>query len=334
MINTDVFVIGAGLSGLTLANTLAQAGVDVCVAEKARGSGGRLSSKRIQFDDQTIGFDLGASAITAKTDAFKQMVAMWQQQGVIDHWLSIDETPYYVGTPRSSSVTRHLANQVDVHFSAKVQSVIPAGDQWQIMLETNQGPVLFAQANHVVYASPAEQTFNLLPTNHELKKVIEPAHINSQWAMMVALPEALDINDLVLNATDKIQSISYENSKPKRTNELGLHVYCVQASTEFSKGCINEQPESVKGDLLNDLAAYLGISLTPVTNYIHRWLYSHGSENGHVDAGYLTADDGISICGDYLLGDMSIKGAEAAALSGLALGDYLVKCSSILSEVG
>jgi photolyase PhrII len=49
-------VIGAGLSGLTAARTLREQGVDVTVLEKARGAGGRMSTRR----DGEHRFDHGA----------------------------------------------------------------------------------------------------------------------------------------------------------------------------------------------------------------------------------------------------------------------------------
>jgi predicted NAD/FAD-dependent oxidoreductase len=44
----DVVVIGAGLSGLTAAQQLHQAGFRVVVVDKSRGLGGRLATRRIR----------------------------------------------------------------------------------------------------------------------------------------------------------------------------------------------------------------------------------------------------------------------------------------------
>lgn len=334
MIKADVFVVGAGMAGLTLAHELSQAGMSVCVAEKARGSGGRLSSKRIELGGDAIGFDLGALSFTAKTKGFKRAVSNWQQLGVIEPWLAVEGETHFVGTPRSSSVTRHLANQLDVHFSTRVHSVIRKGEHWQILVEGQQGATEFAQARHVVYASPAEQTLNLLPNQHKLQSLIQPVRIHSQWAMMLALPTPLPISDLMLNVTKKIQSISYENSKPSRHYPSDLHVYCLQASAEFSKACIDDDPDWIKGELIRDLESHINATLNLTTCFIHRWLYAQGSVHGHIDAGCLASEDGISVCGDYLLGNMNVCGVEAAYLSGLALAHHLKNANSVLSRVG
>ena len=78
----DVAVVGAGISGMAVAKTLADAGVDVVVVEKARGTGGRLSSKRWQVrDGLSLGFDLGAPTFNCQTQAFSDVVEDWSNRG-------------------------------------------------------------------------------------------------------------------------------------------------------------------------------------------------------------------------------------------------------------
>ncbi len=58
-----VAVIGAGISGLMCARTLADHGCDVSVFEKSRGVSGRMSTRRV---DDSLSFDHGAQYFTAR----------------------------------------------------------------------------------------------------------------------------------------------------------------------------------------------------------------------------------------------------------------------------
>ncbi len=44
---STVAVIGAGMTGITCARALADAGFDVTVFEKSRGLGGRMATRRV-----------------------------------------------------------------------------------------------------------------------------------------------------------------------------------------------------------------------------------------------------------------------------------------------
>ena len=70
-------IVGAGISGASCAGTLAAAGWEVDVFEKARGAGGRLSTWRTEQGWAT----LGTPFILAKRDPFRSMLRDWVRQG-------------------------------------------------------------------------------------------------------------------------------------------------------------------------------------------------------------------------------------------------------------
>lgn len=50
-IHVEALIIGAGMAGLCCATRLVNSGHEVLVVDKARGSGGRLSSKSLTLND-------------------------------------------------------------------------------------------------------------------------------------------------------------------------------------------------------------------------------------------------------------------------------------------
>lgn len=78
-----VAVIGAGISGLTCARTLADHGFDVNVFEKSRGVSGRMSTRRV---DDNLSFDHGAQYFTARDARFRRYVQSWIHDGLVRPW--------------------------------------------------------------------------------------------------------------------------------------------------------------------------------------------------------------------------------------------------------
>ena len=63
----DFCILGAGISGSTIANLLKKK-YSVLVVDKAKGVGGRASNKKV---DKKISFDHGLQYFTARNNLFK-----------------------------------------------------------------------------------------------------------------------------------------------------------------------------------------------------------------------------------------------------------------------
>jgi len=187
----ECIVVGAGVSGLTVASELNNSGSDVFVLEKARGTGGRLGSKNIslkstplQGEERTdkATFDLGAATFTAKNVEFKHYLVTLIQQGVV---AKLDDNAY-VALPRNSMLTRHMSGPLNVSFSTKVTRIERIDGKWflfgeaqvdarQPQVSNNKGEKdvslekVIACCQHLVLSAPAEQTNALLPSGHAAK---------------------------------------------------------------------------------------------------------------------------------------------------------------------
>jgi len=78
----DHLIIGAGITGLTCAAALRDAGKNPVVLEKSRGLGGRISTRRAG----ELRFDHGAQFARAKSPAFASYLAAAQSSGAVASW--------------------------------------------------------------------------------------------------------------------------------------------------------------------------------------------------------------------------------------------------------
>ena len=78
----SIGIIGAGISGLSCAKALEQAGYDVEVFDKGRNLSGRMATRRNDLSE----FDHGAQYFTAKDPAFIQEVDRWIGTDVAQVW--------------------------------------------------------------------------------------------------------------------------------------------------------------------------------------------------------------------------------------------------------
>ncbi|MEO0321149.1 MAG: NAD(P)-binding protein, partial [Pseudomonadota bacterium] len=84
----SVAVIGAGLSGVVVANGLVEKGHTVRVFEKSRGVGGRLSTRRVRDEGEAKGveFDHGAPAVHADGNALRDFLERLDKGGAVAKW--------------------------------------------------------------------------------------------------------------------------------------------------------------------------------------------------------------------------------------------------------
>ncbi len=160
---TDYLVIGAGISGLTVARELHDAGKQVLVVEKGRGFGGRMATRR----HGKARFDHGAQYFTVRTPRFQKLVDRCLEAGVIKTWfhkMPQDTAPAghprYVGINGISDLGKYLAEGLDVRRGQRVENLSFLGGVWQLETDVDTR----YEAKHLVVSAPAPQALKLLET--------------------------------------------------------------------------------------------------------------------------------------------------------------------------
>ena len=314
-------VIGAGLAGLACANRLQAAGQLVEVFDKARGLGGRLSSRH----RLTATFDLGCQQLNATTHEFSQQLKLWQSKG----WVASQDQQTFYGVPRMSGLTRQLSNSLTLHLATTIVALHHKTDGW--WLEDNQAKT-YGPYQQVTFAIPVAQALPLIAHHSQtLTKGLEKAQHSASWVAYFTLPKAIAVAaspKLTSATTQPLRRWTLLNDKPSQQG--ALQKWVVEASTAWTQQHLN-LTSAAAADKLFALwcnAAALEIPPQPLLLEAHRWLYAFTAQSLGVE--YLQdSSQGLSVCGDYCLssclGESLANQAEAAWLSGDKLGKQLVK---------
>ncbi|MBW4441744.1 MAG: FAD-dependent oxidoreductase [Plectolyngbya sp. WJT66-NPBG17] len=158
----DIAIVGAGMAGLSCAQSLQQAGYKVVVIDKSRGLGGRMATRRLQRTHA----DHGVCYLKPKSPQFQELLNQLVDRKVIRVWTDtihkLDEqgkvqspqrqAPCYAATNGITAIAKFLSIGLTLRLNHRVER-IEARDGWQLHCEA--GEVI--SANAIVIAIPAPQ---------------------------------------------------------------------------------------------------------------------------------------------------------------------------------
>ncbi len=312
-----IAIIGTGIAGLSAAQALHQAGHAVQLFDKARGPGGRVSSKR----SEAGALDLGAQYFTARDRRFVSQVQQWKEAGHVAEWKpalynckggqlspSPDEQTRWVGTPRMGAIARAMLDELPSTFSCRITEVFHGASLWHLLdAEGNQhGPF-----SHVIIAVPPAQATALLATAPKLAAVTAGVQMEPTWAVALAFDEALSTAMQGCFVQDSpLDWVARNRSKPGRDHARDTWV--LHATSAWSKEHLDLPKEAVIDHLHGAFAEILDCAMpAPSFSQAHRWLYARpagGRELGALADAHL----GLYVCGDWCMSGR----VEGAWLSG------------------
>jgi predicted NAD/FAD-dependent oxidoreductase len=162
--NTDVLIIGAGISGLLCGTELRRAGLSVRVLDKGRGFGGRMASRRMSGGR----LDHGAQFFTVRDPRFRSYVDEWLDAGVIKEWFRHSEEdsnpegyPRYCGRSGMTDAPKYLAASLDV---VREERIIELSRDIDVWIATSASGHVYSAANLII-TIPMPQAVTLLETS-------------------------------------------------------------------------------------------------------------------------------------------------------------------------
>lgn len=322
---TRIAVIGAGLSGLVVAQRLG-AHADVTICEKSRGVGGRMAT-RYAGDYE---FDHGAQFFTANTPAFREFVEPLAARGAIASWPATfaevdrhgiretrkwgDDYPHYVGTPRMNEVGKSLSQGLRIEADTRVVSAVHADGKWSLNDSANK-PV--GEFDWLVLTSPPAQTAELAAQDEQLVALCRQREMLACFALMLGFDGPLELPwQAALVRDARISWIAVNSSKPGRKDPATLVVHSTNA---WACGHLEADPAYVRDAMLAELSVVCGRGMSTYDHCgLHRWRYANIGKQSGPDH-YLNERMRIAACGDWF-----VRGrVEAAFTSANALAQRI-----------
>lgn len=309
-----IAVVGAGLSGSMVSKRLLEAGFQVSVFDKSRGTGGRLANCRLGA--YTV--DMGAPYISASTDAFR----FWlEKQSEITSWepvsrdfsgQGLSNNRFYAGTPKLSALTRKLMEGADFISQQRVGYIWPEQeyDGSGVILRDTSGKAI-GHYDAAIIATPAKQAVPLLEAVPRFMKKAESAAVTSSWVYIFATSFEKPVDtELFCGEHHLLRRAVKDSSKPGRKASSGSEVWVLEATETWSQQHIDSSPDEVAQAMREAFFKLIGESTYIHSERLHRWLYSRhpSSENMLL----WDTDSRIGVCGDWL-GEGEAEGAWHSA---------------------
>lgn len=273
----SIAIIGAGIAGLTCAQILQDQGLNVTVFDKARGPGGR-SSTRISRHEPSWIFDHGAPAFCATDKRFRLRLLAWQQAGVVDQWRPLSarwieqqlieneqSQSLWVGAPKMSSIAEHLATGLDLKTQTQI-SEMHRDRRWNLFCDAES----IGSFDQVVLTCPIPQSRKILPLHlRELLPKIQPL---PQWALLLEFTRAIDFQwDQVQFNHPVLSTLTREASKPRR---IPGHRWTVLTTTNWAESHLELSREEASRQILHALREAIVDLPTVLQSQCHRWRFS------------------------------------------------------------
>ncbi len=308
--SVSVGVVGAGITGATATRILRNHGVPVDVYEKARGSGGRCSTRRVEREDGPwFYFDHGAQYFTARSPVFRRFVQSALRREEISDWapdLGVlekgdiqpiqSDTRRFVAVPGNSTLTDLLLDDVTPAYGERVQSVRLQDDAPFIRDEDGQE----ASYDAVIVTAPPKQSAEMVKRDWpQLSDACLQVKMVPVWALLLGFDSPVPVDqDAVFLETNALRWTARNSSKPGRS---GGESWVVHATSSWTARHLEENPKTVATHLLNRWreALHLPSDLEPAYARAHRWRYARAEVPG--DRTVLQSGGGrVVVAGDWL----------------------------------
>ena len=323
-----IAIIGAGMSGLTVANQLKDI-AKVELFEKSRGVSGRMSTRYAE----SYQFDHGAQDFTVRNEAFKSFLAPYIDAGILQEWkpklmllekgqIAKERTwseIHYVPVPKMNELCIAMAKEIDVHLNTEIVSIEKQNQHWSLLTKDKQE---FGTYEWIINTTPAPQAEKLLPTSFAGYNHFKKCKMLGCYTLMLAFNQPWKWEWEAAIVKDSLISwMALNSNKPGRDNRQTL---IVQTDNQWSEDHIDAATSDIQHLILNELNSLLSYDFSS-SEYLttHRWRYADTKQVTGVDY-HLDHDLKLGACGDWF-----IKGRiESAFLSGYKLANSLKQALS------
>lgn len=300
----DYCILGSGISGSTIANLLSKSS-SVEIIDKARGIGGRCSSKKFT---KNLNFDHGLQYFSSKNYKFARFLKKLEKNKILKEWSGnhLDFTfkkkisySKLIGKKGNNDLNKFLISKIKKKFSTEIIKISNQKNYWELHSKFKT-----IRSKNLIITFPYPQTKKIAKSY--LKKNFNNMKINMvpNITLMISQKGGHDIPISSIKVKGKyISWVANENSKKRFFNKSTL--WTVQANEKFSKNIINtfkKKRNYFSNLIMRELAQLLNINNKNFKVFgIHGWKYSYSNNKTSYES-YWDKNIRLGICGDWFLG--------------------------------
>ena len=326
--SASIIIIGAGMTGITAASRLHQAGFSTTIIEKSRGIGGRLATRRTR---QGFAFDHGAQFISPRDPNFQTWLNQAAANGHAAIWQPSSAEPsphpWYTGQPGMNGLLRSAAEPLNIQTDTTITSISTTGQSISL---TAAETSIKSQFDGLILTAPVPQTAKLLAplnlidaaTNTAIADQLAKVAMAPCWALLLAFDQPLNLDADVWRSKDTSHPLAWaarNNSKPGRN--ATPECWIIHASPAWSITNLERTAEDIAPELFALFQTTIAPNApAPTYQAAHRWRYAMTTQP--LGTPFLrAATSRIWAGGDWALGPR----VEAAYLSGQAIAEDVIK---------
>lgn len=312
-------IVGAGIAGANCAGTLAAAGWEVDAFDKARGAGGRLSTRRMEPGWAT----LGTPFISARRDPFRSQLREWVRQDWLApirgniwqgratvSWTQAQLQNHYRPLIEPSQIVRQMLGAARLHTQTRIAALQPR----TLILENGQ---TLGNYDCIICSVPTPQAIPMLDALPRLRERLGAVRYRPIWSFLMRLENSPAAD--IIKFDDHLLNLAV-----RQTDSSDL--WAVYSSHEFAETYLEVSAEEASTRAASALMGLLGLPWPVEVEASHRWRYAL-PENAVGGFWLGDPENRVVLIGDGIAG----AGVERAWESGLRLAQSLIQSGAELA---
>ena len=302
----DFCIIGSGISGATIANSLSKK-YSLDVYDKARGAGGRSSNKKLSKYES---FDHGVQYISPKSSLFKRFIKNLLIKKIVKKWLgkhlflNTDKKEdkkhiKIIGKKGNNAISKYLLKDINCNFNSEVIKIFYKDKIWEIS---------FSDGSRKLYKS-----LILTCPFPQLKKLSKKYIKNSFINQKIKMEANITIMMVVKNLGSKISSYFFSdsvlgwaaNENSKKRFKSNYDLWTLQSTPKWANKVINNnrinklQNSKILIDKFFKLTGFKKSKILHSKN--HGWKYAFNSNPLKIKS-YWNSSLRLGVCADWFVG--------------------------------
>ena len=325
----NIAIIGAGITGVTLANLL-QKKYNLTVFEKSRGVGGRMATRRAE----PYQFNHGAQYFKIENKEFKDFVQPLMVNKIIKPLKAnqikilnkkvikrtkIYNQQYFTADSKMNSVVKCLINNnFSIKLLCKIEKILKENDNWFII---DSDKVSYGPYDWLFITIPPNQAIEILYSNFKYLDIIKKIKMRSCYSLMLGFDEIKEFDfDTALFLDEDVQWLSISKKILEQKEYYNL---LINSSYNFAEQNINGNKDKISDYLIKQVSDILKCKLN---NYEHKalhfWKYAMSEKNNNLGS-LIDEDLKVIVCGDWCMNGKVEGGFLSAKNAANKLLEYI-----------